>query len=166
MKKILGIMLGFLLISSLVLAGNIRKDWNARTQIMGTSDGYQVFGANNGENFTITTDMNDTDGWEGALIEIHVFDSGGAATATGVSVYLVGYDPTDVGVTAGAGISTFAKPDISFEIDTTDMANATGATKTVLVTDAFYIVIGIANTTAADTPSVRVYESRWRWFAD
>ncbi len=165
MKKYIALLIGLLLIPSLVWgAGNIRKDWNARAQIMGSGNGYQTFGANIGANWTTLVDMNDTNGWEGTLVEIQAFDAGGAATATGVSIFFLGADGGDA-LGNGTGVSYFGIPDISFEIDTALAAVlASGTTKTVLVYDTPYFYIAINNTTAADTPSVRVYERKWRWY--
>lgn len=151
MKKIIGFTLLLLLIAGFVWgAGNVYKNWGSAAQIEGAGDAYTTL-AGSEEEYTSTVDL-ETLGYEGCLVTVHAYDTGGAATTgTGVSAYF--YNENISGVSQS--------PNMSFELDKDP--DGTGVTKTFFVTDTPYFALGLHELTAADDTDVRVYYIPWRY---
>jgi len=164
MKKLFWSFLGLLFISGIALgAGSIFKEWGSTTQIMGSGGAYATIDGNSTQNqaetYTSVVDMTAGGaGYEGALVTINAYE-GAANDGTGVSVYFYHEDPAD-----DSGITSYGAPNISFELPT-DKGDG-GVTKTFLITDAPFWMIGISHINGGDAYSARVYYKPWQWQYD
>ena len=135
-------------------AGNITKSFGTNTAILGTTASKTTL-TGTIEIYTSVVDLGFSNDYEGALVSIYLEESGAATSGAGVSVWYT----ADAYAESISGV-TYETPNISFE--TADI-DASGATKTFLVTDAPYFFIGIHEITAADGYSAAIYYLPWFW---
>jgi len=153
-KLILAIISVFLLAGTAYGAGDIKPKYGSNTAILGTTASKTTL-TGTIEIYTSVVDLGFSNDYEGALVSIYLEESGAATSGAGVSVWYT----ADAYAESISGV-TYETPNISFE--TADI-DASGATKTFLVTDAPYFFIGIHEITAADGYSAAIYYLPWFW---